>query len=126
MQCQHGVTGLLVDVLATDFASSSSAWLLAIGGLVNAVATGLLVVVVLATGLLVVVVLATGLLVAVLATGMFVVFVPNKFTSSSAAVKSKNNAFGLPLEGANVMSVSGANDDKVEGGLTEGSNVVIP
>ena len=103
MQCQHGVTGLLVDVLATDFASSSSAWLLAVGGL--------------ATGLLVVAVLATGL--AVLATGLFV---PNKLTPSSAAVKSKNNAFGLPVEGADVMSVSGANDDK---GLTEGSNVVI-
>ncbi len=95
--------GLLVDVRATDFASSSSAWLLAIGGLVNAVATGLLVIVVLATGL----------------------FVPNKLTPSSAAVKSKNNAFGLPVEGADVMSVSGANDDKVEGGLIEGSNVVI-
>jgi hypothetical protein len=115
MQCQHGVTGLLVDVLATDFSSSSSAWLLAIGGLVNVVATGLLVVVV----------LATGLLVAVLATGLLVVFVPNKLTPSSAAVKSKNNAFGLPVEGADVMSVSGATVDKVEGGLTEGSNVVI-
>ena len=103
---------MLVDVFATDFSSPSSAWLLAIGGLENVVATGLLVVVV----------LATELLVAVLATGLFVVFVPNKFTPSSAAVKSKNNAFGLPVEGADVMSVSGANDDK---GLTEGSNVVI-
>ena len=94
---------MLVDVFATDFSSPSSAWLLAIGGLENVVATGLLVVAVLATGL----------------------FVPNKLTPSSAAVKSKNKAFGLPVEGADVMSVSGANDDKVEGGLIEGSNVVI-
>jgi hypothetical protein len=71
---------MLVDVFATDFSSPSSAWLLAIGGLENVVATGLLVVVV----------LATELLVAVLATGLFV---PNKLTPSSAAVKSKNNAF---------------------------------
>ena len=116
MQSQHGVTGLLVDVLATEFASPSSTWLLVIGLPVIAIAIAI------ATGLLVVV---TGLLVVVLATGLFVFnAVPNKFKPSSAGVKSKNNAFGLPVEGADVISVSGANVDNVEGGLTEGSNVI--
>ena len=114
MQSQHGVTGLLVDALATEFASPSSTWLLVIGLPVIAIA--------IATGLLVVV---TGLLVVVLASGLFVFnAVPKKFKPSSAGVKSKNNAFGLPVEGADVISVSGANVDNVEGGLTEGSNVI--